>query len=894
MTLDEMVDGKGGIRPHWRNLLGVLTGLGRPTLIERAQRLERIAAEEGVSALLPGAPPDPWRLDPIPVLMPQADFAGLAAGLVQRARLLEAVLEDLYGPQRLLAEGVLPPALVYANPGFLRPCHAAPGGGATAGNGPAGAQPAGAQPVGAHPVGAHPVGAAAISAFAGGPAGNAAAGIPAGVSPAGGTTDAPNAGLLQFYAADLVRAADGTWRVLTDRTGWPNGLAHALENRRRLGRILPELFSTQVLWPLQHFAELWQDALNRLVPSGGNDPGGVALLTPGHADSEWFGHVLLARELSCNLVEGGDLTVRGGRLFLKTLRGLQPIGVLLRGEPGSRVDPLELTPDGAGVPGLLAAARAGGVRIVNQPGTSLAEAPALACFLPALARRLLGEDLALPSVETFWLNDPKAREAVLRDPGAWLVRAALDGSVPPLAPGALAEQAREGLLARIGAAGERYVARAPVSPSAAPCLEGGQLAPRPLVIRMFLARANGAWHAMPGGLGCALPDGVAAWPNATPGVAKDVWVLAQDAMDIAGPPAVRVPAMAIRRTAGDLPSRAADNFFWLGRYLERLEAAARLLRAALTRLSLPAPTPHEQAEIHVLTACLTQAGVLNAETIGGLSLPRLTEALLRATAPWGAIHAMLGRVSHIAGLLRDRVTGEMHAMIAGGLHELEDALEAINPREDGRQVEGAAAALLRVLTFSATVAGLAAENMVHGGGRLFLDLGRRVERAQAVADELACALELPGADAQPARVEHGLRLALELCDSVITYRGRYAGVLQPAPALDLVLADEGNPRGLAFQVVAAAGLLQRVAGSVDATLAGLAGSLRQELEAMVYSVESAPDQARAATLLPPRLRAFRDAVAELSDRLSRRYFALLPTARSVGVEADAPALLGAA
>ncbi len=837
MALDEMVDGKGGLRPHWRSLLGVLTGLGRATLAERAQRLERIATEEGVSNLLPGAPADHWRFDSIPVLLPQADFARLASGLAQRARLLDAVLGDLYGPQRLLAEGVLPPALVYGNPGFLRPCRAA--------------------------------------------------------------ADQPRSELLQFYAADLVRGPDGEWRVLADRTGWPNGLAHALENRRRLGRILPEIFASHLLCPLEHFTALWQDALQRLVPAADGDPGGVALLTPGHADSDWFGHVLLARELSCALVECGDLTVRGGRLFLKTLRGLQPIGVLLRGEPGNRIDPLELAADAAGVPGLLEAARDGGVRIVNHPGTGLAEAPALAAFLPALARHLLGEELALPGVETHWLDDsgpdgPAAREAVLRDPGAWLVRPALDGAASPLAPGTLPELARQGLLTRIAAAPGKYVARSPVTASAAPCLDGGQLVPRPLVIRMFLAYADGAWRAMQGGLGCALPEGAAAWPVAAPGLAKDVWVLAQDPLDIAGPPAHRVAALAIRRTAGDLPSRAADNFFWLGRYLERLEGAARLLRAALSRLARPSPAPHELAELEVLIACLTQAGVLNAETVAGLSLPRLSEALLRAAAPWGAIHAMIGRVSRMTGLLRDRVTGEMHAVMARGLGELEDVLERIHPREDGKAVDAAASAMSRVVVFAATVAGLAAENMVRGGGRLFLDLGRRVERAQAVADELACALELPGADTQPALVEHGLRLALELRDSVITYRSRYSGVLQPAPALDLMLADQGNPRGLAFQLATAATLLHEISGTQDAALAGIATTLLAGAEAIVRGVEAAQDQGRAATLLPARLRALRDDVAELSNRVSRRYFALLPTARSVGIVGEAPARLGAA
>ena len=829
MALDEMVDGKGGLRPHWRSLLGVLTGLGPTTLAERAQRLDRTAKEEGVTSLLPGAPPDPWRFDPIPVLLTQSEFARLEAGLAQRARLLDAMLADLYGPQRLLAEGVLPPALVYANPGFLRPCCAA------------------------------------------GP---------------------PRSGLLHFYAADLVRGPDGAWHVLADRTGWPYGAAHALENRRRLGRVLPELFAGEMLCPVAPFADLWQDALQRLIPASDGNPGGVALLTPGHADPGWFGHVLLARELSCALVESGDLSVRAEKLFLKTLRGLQPIHVLLRAEAGARLDPLELAPDAAGVPGLLAVARGGGVRIVNDPGTELAEAPALAAFLPAVARHLLGEDLALPGVETRWLDDAAARDAVLREPGVWLVRPALDGSAQPLAVGALAAAARQGLLARIAATPWKYVARAPVSPSAAPCLDNGHLVPRPLVMRLFLVHADGAWHAMQGGLGCALPDGAAAWPIAVPGVAKDVWVLAHGADAVAGPPAHQVPALPIRRTAGDLPSRTADNFFWLGRYLERLEGASRLLRAALLRLTQPSPAPHERAEIGVLIACLSQAGVVNAETVGGLGPSGITETLLRAAAPWGAIHAMIGRVSRLTGLLRDRVTAEMHSVMARSLSELEDALERVHPRQDRKTPDAAVTALSAVLVFAATVAGLAAENMVRGGGRLFLDLGRRVERAQAITDELACALELRGPATQAARIEHGLRLALELSDSVITYRSRYSGLVQPAPALDLLLADEGNPRGLAFQLATAAALLHEIAGATESTLAAAATALREQADAVARGVAADPQQARAATLLPPRLRDLRDEVADLSDRISRRYFALLPTARAVGL--DEPPLRGAA
>jgi uncharacterized alpha-E superfamily protein len=343
-----------------------------------------------------------------------------------------------------------------------------------------------------------------------------------------------------------------------------------------------------------------------------------------------------------------------------------------------------------------------------------------------------------------------------------------------------------------------------------------------------------------------------------------------------------------------MPSRVADDFFWLGRYLERLEGAARLLLIAIGRVSRPAPTPHELAELEVLIDCLTQAGLLNAEAIGGLGAAELGQALLRAAGSWGAIHAMLGRVSRATGLLRDQVTGEMHAVTARGLREVEDALGHIDTRQKGEALDATFQAMSHVLAFSATLSGLAAENMVRGGGRLFLDLGRRVERAQAVADQLACALEFPGVARQPARVEHGLRLALELCDSSITYRSRYLAVLQPAPALDLMLADDGNPRGLVFQLAAMRALLSEIASGADNSLAAAAASLQEEPQSMVRMVSEAADQSVAALFLPARLRALRDAVAELSDRVSRRYFTLLPTARTVGIEAPVRPMRGAA
>jgi uncharacterized circularly permuted ATP-grasp superfamily protein/uncharacterized alpha-E superfamily protein len=834
MAIDEMVDGRRGVRPHWRSLLSVLSSLGHDALVERARILDRIVAEEGITSLLPGASPAPWRLDPVPLLLASSEFTALEEGLVQRARLLDAALTDLYGPQTLLSSGRLAPALVYANPGFLRPCRS-PG------------------------------------------------------------REAP-AHRLQFYAADLVRDGSGAWRVVTDHTGWPDGIAQVQENRRRLARVVPELFASQLISPVGAFLESWQDLLPHFAPSRAPQPGGAALLTPGHTSATWFEHVLLARDLACALVEGGDLTVRGGGLYLKTLRGLQPISVLLRAEHGDRVDPLELNPDAPGVPGLLDAVRAGCVSVLNDPGSHLAEAPAFAAFLPSLARVLLHQELQLAGPATVWLGDNAARASVLADPGAWRLRAAFSPTAPLIDLNAQDTLARAQTLACLAKAPWGYVAVAAADPSAAPSLGREHLDPRRVMLRLFAVFDGHGWRVMPGGLGCVLPDEAPViWPSNGQGIAKDVWVLAESVAALAGSPLPPMPALAIRRTAGDLPSRVADDFFWLGRYLERLESAARWLRAAIHRAGRGVPMPHQHAELQVLISVLTHSGVLNAETVAGVSGPVLTQALLHAAGSWGAIHGLLGQLSVVVARLRDRITAEMHAVIARELRELEDLLSGIMPSREGAAVrEHASLALSRVLEFAATVSGLAAENMVRGGGRLFLDLGRRIERAQAIAHELACALEFPGAEEQPARVEHGLRLALELRDSEITYRSRYLSVLQPAPALDVMLADDGNPRGLAYQLSATRQMLANISGASDTSLAAMVSGLLDEVQAMVHGVTEAADQARAARALPDRLRGLRDGVSELSDRLSRRYFALLPTARAVGIGGDGQAVRGAA
>ncbi|PZW44741.1 putative circularly permuted ATP-grasp superfamily protein [Humitalea rosea] len=827
---DEMVDGRGRIRPHWQGLIGALADLPGDGLSERARRLDAGFAADGIGSLLPGAEAA-WRCDPVPLPISGAEFATLSSGLAQRATLLEAVLDDLYGPQELLAEGLIPPSLIFANPGFLRPCRAS---------------------------------------------------LP---------DMRARAPLMGAYAADLMRGDDGRWMVVCDRTSRPAGFGLVLENRRQVARAMPESLRASPPRPLRAFFDAWQDSLTTLGQHAGGNPA-IAILTPGTRHPFWFEHLLLARELGCALVEGGDLTVRNGALFIKTLAGLQPVDVLIRRLDGRRMDPVEFGATGSrGVPGLLDAARHGAVRIVNDPGTGVMEAPAWATVMAALAPRLLGTELLLPQAETLALSDPRTAARILADlqeaPERWLLRPALDGNAAATDPAALDLAERARFSRQVAEDPAKWVATRTPGGSVAPVVAAGRLQPRPVQLRMFLVHDGVGWRCLPGGMARVLREGETLGGRLPgTGLAKDVWVLTEDRADIRGPAITSGPPIAVRRTAGDLPSRTADNLFWLGRYVERLESSARLLRLAASRGARGDPSPRELADLAAVARCLIGAKLLSPEDApsGAGPGPMLT-AISRAAREGGPLAHRAAEVARLTEAVRDRLTGEMYATFSQPLrHAMADlrAARGLDALEEG---------LGTLLRLCAAVAGTAAENMVRGGGFLFLDLGRRMERASATSMVLAEALKEP-----PSRQETALRLALDLCDSVITYRSRYLTTLQAAPVLDLVLADPGNPRGIAFQCAEIRARLSSISDGTEVELVRAARALQTEVEAMAAGIVDAPDQAVAAAALPPRLEALRAAIGALSDSVTRRYFALLPAVQTIGsplAPVDRP-LMGAA
>lgn len=798
-AFDEMVNGHQGVRPHWRALLGSVASLGPGALAAGAARLMRLAEEEGAATASEGRPG--WVCDPLPLPLAAAEFAGLASGLAQRARLLEALLTDLHGPQQVLASGALPSALVFANPGFERACRGLPG------------------------------------------------------------------PFLHAYAADLIRGPDGHWRVLADLLAGAPGAGFAAEVRRVLARVLPELFHPVPVEPMRPFFEAWQEALIR--PAPGLAPGFAAVLSPGAGTPCHPGHLALARALGCAVAEPRDLVVSGGTVMLKTLGAMRRVDVLLRLVPSRALDPLEMPGDGAegaGVPGLLDAIRRGAVRVLNSPGTELAEAPVLAAFLPALCRGLLGEPLRLATVPTLWLAEASARAMVLQNVKRWSVRPAMGNAAPVLLHD-LSPERRAMLDAAIAERPWDWAASALVEPSTAPCVTAQGLQPQPVVLRLFLVWDGAGWRALPGGLARVLEAGE--WAGGelpARALVKDVVVLQDGEGDRAPVPVPRRAQHRVRRAVGEFPARVAEDFYQLGRYLERLEGRARIGRAALVRALRAAALPRDLAEGATLALCLGELGV---PVLDGLA-----EALRAALLPGGVIVDEMHAIGRLIDGLRDRLTGEMHGVLRQALHVVQaDAAGVAGGPPDAIAHALAAAARLSLLG-----AGIAAEGMVRGGGWRFLDLGRRMERAQLAAASLAIVLDQP-----TTRIEGALGLALELGDGVVTYQARYGAAVQPAAALDLLIADGDNPRSLAFQFARAASLLGGLTGGADAT--AMAQALRTQVEGIAAGVREVSDPARAAACLTSSLRSVEAGTQALMAAVSARFFMPPPRGRVVVLDA---------
>jgi len=725
---DEMMDGDGRVRSHWHSLLSMLAALGSEEINRRCAAADRYLRDSGVFYRVyedAAGSERPWPLSHIPLLIEPSEWQQLEAGLTQRAELLEAVLADAYGPASLTREGRLPAALIAGNPEYLRPL--------------------------------------------------------VGVAPPGGAH-------LRFYAVDVGRGADGRWWVLSDRAQAPSGAGYTIENRLALSRAIPDIYRATRVERVAPFFQAFQAelfALNR------QDDARICLLTPGPMNETYFEHAYLARYLGLLLVDGEDLIVRDDGVFIRTVAGLRRTEVLLRRIDADFADPLELNAASRlGVAGLIQAVRDDKIVIINSLGAGLVEARAMLAFLPALAPTVLGADLKTPNVATWWLGRVDVREDMIGKLGDMVIASAFTESMagmrlPSEVLGAKLDDAQRGELVRsIRDRGIDYVVQEAVTLSTMPVWRDGRLQPRPFTLRLFLAKVGDRWQVMPGGfVRIAEHADARAVSLQRGGATADAWVLADGPVGETTllPHPERMP---VQRTAGLLPSRAADNLFWVGRYVERAEATLRLVRAIINRLA-----EADEAAAPVIASIGTLLGAWDAipDDIHQASASFMARAALSRSDLEGSLPRLAGAARSAASVIRDRFSPDAWRAI-NDLATLIGTPLAIVPSESvmTERVEAG----LRII---AALSGLAQENMTQRAGWRFLELGRRIERALVTCRLVRCF-------AFSGIIEGGLDVLLELADSQITYRQRYLMVAALAPVIDLVMLDPNNPRSVVFQL----------------------------------------------------------------------------------------------
>ena len=751
---DELRDAAGELRAPWQQFFGHLGPGGLDDLDRRADTVSRQIRDDGISYNVydeEGGPQRPWSLDLLPFVISAAEWAGIERGIAQRARLLSLILHDVYGPQCLLAEGFLPPALVLGNPGYLRPL--------------------------------------------------------AGVRPVGGT-------FLHIAAFDLGRAPDGKWWVVSQRTQAPSGLGYSLQNRIIVSRLFPDAFREMHVQRVAASYRRLLDTLMRLAPRAGSASPSIVLLTPGPYNETYFEQAYLARYLGIPLVEGSDLTVRNDQVFLKTLHGLRPVHAILRRLDDDWCDPLELREDSAlGVPGLLNAIRAQRVLVANALGSGFLESPALNGFLPAIANNLLGEELAMPSLPSWWCGEGAALAAVIDSLHDKVIkptypnarqRAAFDARI-----GAdLSAEARERLRAQIEADPDAYTLQDYLPLSLAPAWQGRSIVPRVAMVRVFaLFDGSGAWQVLPGGLTrIASPAGrIVSMQRG--GSSMDTWVQTEGHVDTFSMLPDPLKPLDLARRQRPVTSRAAENLFWMGRYAERADFSARLARHALTLLSDDVDASDRVND--ALAQLAIGFGLVPAETPSPSKSAAVFERTLIASladSRGTSVAFNLAALSRTGAQIRERLSSEHWRLLTSAAAIFS---AGIGRKDDtAMPADIARAALSELSVRVAAITGAQTDRMTRDDGWRLLSVGRGLERLCSLCETLHVLC-----DTGALGDEDGFDLALGLFDSTITYRSLYQRRIETAPLFDLLVFEQANPRSLARVARVLGRDLQRVPGS---------------------------------------------------------------------------------
>lgn len=791
---DEMLQSTGAARAAWAQLADIVDLHSWEQISTRRSDVVQLLEDHGVRYGGEDAG-RAWDLDPLPVLLDEVEWRTLEAGLAQRSELLDDILTDVYGPRRLLSSGVLPPEVVLGHPGFLR---------------------------------------------------------------AAEDITLPGDHQLFLTAADIARNADGSWQVIADRTQAPSGMGYAMEDRRVLAQVLAGLYRKARIHRIGPFFHAMRLALRDVAPASAGDVPRIALLTPGPYSETAFDQAYLSAMLGFPLVEGGDLVVDSGRLWMRSMDRREPVDVLLRRVDAEYCDPLDLRGDSRlGVPGLLHAARQGGVSVVNTFGSGVLENAALLTFLPRICRELRGQELLLSSAVTYWCGERSMGSHVVANLDRLVIKpAARSRSGRSILGWTLTRAERADLAARISDEPHAWVGQEPIEASTAPTVARDSLEARAAVLRTFAVARPDGYQIMSGALARVAPRTDATLVSSSLGaLAKDVWVLSSEPYALLDPWVQEGPAPS--SLTASISPRVAEDMYWFGRYAERAEATVRLLRAVGDRWD----------DFHG-----------SGGTTGGQALEVLRSALADVVAPGeladvlldqsraGTAAYAIARMTAAAAGVRDQLSADTWPAISAMERALAGA-RALATTAGGVPDGQTAARLLESLL---ALRGLDAESMVRDVGWYLADVGHRLERAQFLVATLAATVTHQRSAAVDSLVLESVLIANE---SVITYRRRYQTRANVHTVLDLLLLDARNPRSLVFQLDRLQADLREVpAPGRTGARDRLIGDVRDLLTELDTGLVAAPDEHGLRRRLVELLDSLDWRLRELSEEITRLHF----------------------
>jgi len=811
VAFDEFHEGKQ-VREHWGSFVDAMRQVGTDEFHRRWLQLQKVLDRTGLAYAAAGITGEshrsarPWQLDPFPLLLPDSQWELVSRGVQQRAKLIQLILQDLYGPQDLLRSGMIPPDVLFHHPGYFRSFH------------------------GQNPVGNN---------------------------------------FLYFYAADIARAPDGKWWVLGDRTESPSGSGFALENRIMQSRLTPSLLHKENVRRLASYFIAVKEAVLR-ASSRVNNPR-IVILSSGPNNPNYFEDAYLARYLGYTLVEAEDLAVRNHRVMLKTLGGLLPVDVIIRRPNSDACDPLEISHSSSGVPELLQACRMKNVVVLNPLGSGILESPVFMTFLPFLCQHFLGESLILPGVATWRCGNPESLDYVLKNINNLVIKPAYRkrGSESPVKYLSELEDKTE-LIRVLKANPSLYVAQERVLRSTSPAYNDRAIAPAHVALRAFGVLGRDEFNVMPGGLVRLTGEQEPLEASLQLGErSKDCWILSST-------PIARVSLLRksdhlveLKRTGGELPSRIAENLYWLGRNLERADVTARILRTTISRLTSE-ESIEEMPEVNILLRTMAEMGMV--ETGYGVDeirkqLPPIENNLAKSIFDdqnSASLRSVVSQIFRLTSRSRDRVSGDSWRV----LHRVDQGFRP--PASDYWDLSDVLVLLDDLILDLAAFGGIVSESITRTQVYHFLDMGRRMERAMQASRLLRNCLVLPQGDLVAI-----LEALLEISDSAITYRSRYLEDMYLAAVLDLLVTDETNPRSIARQLVQ---LLSHVNDLPNvATTAGytveqsLAMTLLHEVRMFDVRKVRSPDSLTAGESLHLLLQEIESLLPKLSDVLTQRY-----------------------